>query len=388
MKTKNHGYYVCNGKEFISKVDACIYSEISKKPIEWKFLDEFYKPYHWDVEPEATLDQLYDLRARELREKYDYIILSFSGGSDSNNMVESFIRQGLHIDEILTNHLSTAAAKTTVHDENRIEATNFHAEHDLQALPRLRELYNRIPKTKITVLDVSDTLVDTMKSTFEDERWVLHGSDHLSISYQFRTNYTYFAEIKKRFDAGKRIGFILGADKPNTYLDGNDLYVVFADRVANLPNLSQHNKEYDNISLEFFYWAESTAPLVCKQAHVIKRWLAHAPESIRESWRRRDMLAWRTFKEQITRGLVYTTWRDDWFQTSKSDVWWNSHYDYWAHTNPELMKVREKWKRGLDFLVDKAPSYIVYKNGVADALTTCNKHYCVGNIYPNTIQLS
>jgi hypothetical protein len=386
MKSKQHGFYTCNGKEFISKVDACIYSHLSSRPVEWNFLDEYYKNYHWDVEPEATLDELYDLRARELREKYDYVILSYSGGSDSNNMVESFIRQGLHIDEILTNHLSKASASTTVHDENRVEATNFHAEHSLQALPRIRELYDRLPRTKFTVLDVSDTLIESMKDTFKNEQWAIHGSDHLSMSYQFRTNYTYFAEVKRRFDKSKNIGFVLGADKPNTYLDGDDLYVVFSDKVANLPNLSQHNKEYDNITLEFFYWAPTTAPMVCKQAHIIKRWLAHSPENMKESWRRQDLIAWRTFKEQITRGLVYTTWREDWFQTTKSDVWWNSQYDHWAHVNPELAQVKEQWRKGLDYLVKIAPSQILHKNGLPDGLRAFTKAYKVGTI-ASSIQL-
>jgi len=383
LTDKKHGYYICNRKEFLSKVDACLYSQLNNKPVRWNFLDDHFGVYDWTVEPEVTLDELYDQRARELREQYDYIILSYSGGSDSHNMVESFIRQGLHIDEILTNHLSTVANKTTVLDPTVTDTTNFHAEHDLQAMPRLRELHHRIPRTKITVLDMSQSLIESMKATFVDETWALHGSDHLSMSYQFRTNYMYFAELKKQFDKGKSIGFVLGSDKPNTYLMDNSLYLDFSDRVANLPNLAQHNIDYENISLEFFYWASTTAPMICKQTHVIRRWVEHASEEHKALWRRRDMAAWRSYKEKITRGLIYTTWNDEWFQTTKGSVWWNTQYDLWAHSTPELEQVRNNWKRGLSHVVKLIPSYVQYtKDGVPDALKVFSRSYFIGNIAP------
>ena len=76
--------------------------------MDWIFHDDAFSKYPWHIEPEASLDQLYDARARQLREKYDYVVLSYSGGSDTHNILESFIRQGLHIDEIVTNHMTTA----------------------------------------------------------------------------------------------------------------------------------------------------------------------------------------------------------------------------------------------------------------------------------------
>ena len=103
MIDKKLGFYVCNGQEFSSKIRALLYSNEVNKPVEWMFNDRVFQSYDWTVEPIETLDELYDHRAKQLRSQYDYVILSYSGGADSHNILMSFVRQGLHIDEIITN---------------------------------------------------------------------------------------------------------------------------------------------------------------------------------------------------------------------------------------------------------------------------------------------
>lgn len=93
------GFYTCNGQTFDSKIQAYLYGAQVKQRVEWDFNNELFRKHDWTVEPEETLDQLYNARARQLREQYDYIILSYSGGADSHNILMSFIRQGLHIED-------------------------------------------------------------------------------------------------------------------------------------------------------------------------------------------------------------------------------------------------------------------------------------------------
>ena len=69
MFDKKLGYYSCNGQEFSSKINACLYSIKVKKPIEWKFNNEYFESVNWGQEPIETLDELYDSRAKDLREK-------------------------------------------------------------------------------------------------------------------------------------------------------------------------------------------------------------------------------------------------------------------------------------------------------------------------------
>ena len=108
MINKKLGYYTVGDVEFDSKIKACIYAQTNNQDVVWHFNNEIFEKYSWHIEPEKSLDELYDLRARQLRESYDYIMLSFSGGSDSNQIAESFMRQGLLIDEIIVNTMEKA----------------------------------------------------------------------------------------------------------------------------------------------------------------------------------------------------------------------------------------------------------------------------------------
>lgn len=52
-------------------------------------------------EPTESFKELCKQRAQQLRASYDYIILSFSGGSDSTTVLNAFLDNNIHIDEIL-----------------------------------------------------------------------------------------------------------------------------------------------------------------------------------------------------------------------------------------------------------------------------------------------
>ena len=142
--------YECNGVTFYSKIEACIYSQTVNQPIKWVFgLDDVFSHYPWHVEPTETLDELYDRRARELRERYDYILLAYSGGADSHNMLMSFYRQNLHVDEIITNHISKAGNHLCDLSGTNFSPENLHAEYSLTTVPKLQcVLVKRINRAK------------------------------------------------------------------------------------------------------------------------------------------------------------------------------------------------------------------------------------------------
>ena len=100
---KNLGYYTVGNREFFSKIQACIHATTTNQDPIWHFNNDVFNNFDWTIEPSETLDELYNARARQLREEYDYVALSYSGGSDSHNILMSFLRQGLHIDELIIN---------------------------------------------------------------------------------------------------------------------------------------------------------------------------------------------------------------------------------------------------------------------------------------------
>jgi len=273
MINKKLGYYLVDGLEFDSKLQACIYATQHNTDVNWIFNDWMFSRYPWHVEPSETLDQLYDQRARQLREKYDYIIISYSGGADSHNIVASFIRQGLHIDELVVNTMESITDKFTVIDPIVKNPENAAAEHQLQTIPRLKEIEKLCPKTKISILDLSDYLRTSWLSA-GDASWVMDKREGLNPLNVTRFNYLHFDAVRKQFDRNKKIGLILGIEKPRTIIGKeNKFYIQFSDRASNIITIENHIKDYTNTTVEYFYWSPESGKMLAKQAHVIKRWL-------------------------------------------------------------------------------------------------------------------
>jgi len=379
IKNKNLGYYVCDGISFRSKIDALIYAQAAKKKVEWVFFNEIFAAYPWHIEPTESLDELYDRRAREIREKYDYVMINYSGGSDSHNLLQSFIRQNLHVDEIVTNHVSTAAKDYTVLDPKVKDAWNVAAEHYLQAIPRLKELHALLPKTKITEIDMTDVMLDGIRNS-NDGDWISQRKDPLGIATTYRFNYSYIGEFLKTFDKNLTIAIVVGVEKPRVYINKNNEFVLFLNDAA--ANLTGNNDtlEHPNVHVELFYWSDTTAPMICKQAHVIKRWLDGHPAR-QTLWKGYDHARFRVFQEPCIRDLIYSTWNNEWFQAKKPTRAWNNEWDTWFHVGMKDSREHELWKRGVDYVATQASEYIVYTtDGLPDTLTPFKQEFIIGKM--------
>lgn len=376
-------FYVCNGISFHSKIQACIYSQTVNQPVKWIFgLDDVFSKYPWHIEPSETLDELYDRRARELREQYDYIVLSYSGGADSHNALMSFYRQGLHVDEILTNHLTKATESYMDFSGKDKRAENFAAEHQLNAVAKLQWIKTNMPNTVITEMDVSDSVLHALDG--KDESWVLDRKEYLSIGSLFRVNYFYFKAFKNRLDTGKKIGFVIGLEKPRTFIENDTLVLAFADTVLCNASPSEYNVDYDNVTIEPFYWARTTAPLICKQAHVIKRFI-QGSGALRYYWDSSQGFSYkvsRTMHERWLRTLLYTTWDNSWYQADKSQYTWNNEFDDWWRKETKGTEQELIWKRGLDHIHKNAKDYIVYRNGKPDGFKPFTVKYSICKMPP------
>jgi len=384
MFDKKLGYYSCNGQEFDSKITACLYSTKVKKPIEWKFNNTYFESFNWSQEPIETLDELYDSRAKDLREKYDYLILSYSGGSDSHNVLMSFIRQGLLVDEIIVNTMNQGSVKFTDLDPNNKNNKNASAEYALQTFPRLKEIEKLSPKTKITVVDLTDHLFDSLEK-IGDASWILSKREQVNIAGATRFNYIHFNEIRKKFDKEKKIALIVGLEKPRTWIKNDIFYVGFNDRAANIITVAEHITDYNNSTVEFFYWSPDAIKIIAKQVHIIKKWVEAFPE-YKKFW---DLAlltepyakVFRLVHERILRTMLYTTWDNNWYQADKAIQDWYSEFDAWFYEGFSDTKAYHIWKEGLTYLEDNLKPYIVKdSNDRADGLLGFMHSYQVGKI--------
>ena len=355
-------------------------SQVYKKPVAWHFNNEVFDHHDWHVEPELTLDQLYDRRAREIREQYDYVILSYSGGSDCNNILESFIRQGLHIDEIITNWALEASEKFIVRDPGERSGWNNIAEFYLHTTERLNYIRSVSPSTKITVNDTSQSIRDSFLSA-GDASWTKHKKEVLNAGGTNTYNYVYFQETRKLFDQGKKIALVLGLDKPKTKLIDQKLYLYFTDKVANIASIQDHMREYPNAHTLLFYWSPDSVEMLTKQAHTVLK-LINSDRKYKDIFESKDEDFTRQVHEEILKTLIYSTWNPKWFQVIKSTRDWDCELDYWFSRGWEGTREHDIWKAGVAHIADKLGEHVGHNadGSVRGTKIIFSKLYYIGDV--------
>jgi len=100
VSTDQWGLYHVGDRAFASKLEAIQYQRQCGAPLHWRYQEDQFAQHDWTQEPQETLWDLYTERAHQLRNQYRYIILLYSGGADSENVLQAFERNGIMVDEI------------------------------------------------------------------------------------------------------------------------------------------------------------------------------------------------------------------------------------------------------------------------------------------------
>lgn len=348
---KRLGYYTCHGQDFESKLQALMLSKETGSPVNWHFNEDIFDKYNWTVEPELSLDQLYDRRSREIRDSYDYVILSYSGGSDSHNILESFLRQNLFIDEIVVNGAFKATDKFIVLDPTQTSNWNINAEYKLNTVEKLEQIKARSPGTKITVNDTTDAIIDSFIQGPNGE-WAKNKKEVLNPNGTNNFNYTFFRDLRVTFDKGKRVALVIGLDKPKVRVVDGHCYMFFIDKIANITQIQDHITEYPNLRTEMFYWHPDSCDMLAKQAHVILR-LINSNEQYRKIFEDTSIKSLRFTQEKLLRTLMYTTWKTEWFQVDKPVSDWDCEYDYWFSRGWAGTEAHKNWRDGLKYIAER-----------------------------------
>jgi hypothetical protein len=264
----NTGYYKVNNQIILEKVAAVYEANKTKADIDWYFHDDVYNATDWTTEPVESLDELYRQRAQQLRDKYDYIVAFFSGGADSTNMVYSFLKNGIHLDEIVAG--APVSGLSNWQDSTDASAENTISETRLSQLPELKEIAEKYPTTKITI---HDYFVDMLEYKTDEWLWKSGNYIHPTFAARYRLERDEYNYLKKIADSGKRICFLYGLDKPCIVEHKNFYYVLFRDILVNngFPAL-----DHPMASVELFYYNGDLPRLMVKQAHVTARYISRA----------------------------------------------------------------------------------------------------------------
>lgn len=264
---KNYGFYECNGHRFHNKLEALLYATQTGHPVHWNFCEDIFSKINWTVEPTRSMEQLYAERAQQIRNRYDYVVLHFSGGRDSLNIMETFIKNNLTIDEVFIrgtySHIPTAVKTPT--------EFNYYAECFRAALPLSKLIKEKYyPHMEITMVDITDRLIRIAK----DRNWIECNNGGISLSEMFCPDYDIFNPAwAKMAESGKKICHLVGIDKPRLHLRDGRFYFAFLDYAVVQFGAGRMSDIDLPVYTELFYWSPDSAMMLVKQAHLVKQFI-------------------------------------------------------------------------------------------------------------------
>jgi hypothetical protein len=263
----HNSHYTVNGVKFNNKTLALMEAnrlQLDVSQVQWNFHDQELNSVNWTHEPDLSMNQLYAMRARQIREKYDYVIVMCSGGADANNIIYSFLENGIHIDEIIAS-APLSGLRDWQDNSNNESAENTISETRLAQIPFLNEVEQKYPRVKITL---NDYFEDILK--YQDTDWLIRSTDYVHPSAVARYDIEKFPHLRALAETEKRIAVVYGIDKPNINIKGNKVYNSITDWGVNVPGDFVYFK---NFHVELFYYSHTLPEIMIKQSHELLRWL-------------------------------------------------------------------------------------------------------------------
>jgi len=347
------GFYQVGNQKFYRKVDAILEDQKTNIGVHWNFNDDVFGTFDWQSPVELSMKSLYGIRAKQLREKYDYLVLCYSGGIDSYTILRSFIDNNIFLDEILIFGPFKGTESTANSSD---EAWNLRSEIELQAIPILKKLDINF-NTKVTFYDYTDDLL----KYYNNKNWILDFNPGVRYNASMPKNILIHNSTRNylmQYDKGRRVGFIHGIDKPRVTFHDDSYYMYFLDVQLSISvgDFNQVNDLYWEND-ELFYWSPDLPEMLSKQAQIISAWFDLNPHL-------RNLLDFRSGKGlvpeeyySIINPLVYQDYcKDIVFKVKKPYNPLYQENEYWFRN--EDISAYKNWKTGLDDLKSQiAPTW-------------------------------
>lgn len=266
------GFYQVAQNTFTDKLDAILYAKLTKSDITWNFNDHVYEKVDWKQEPSLSLDEYYKTRAQQIRDEYDYVIVLCSGGGDSTNVVMSFLKNNIKVDEIIAAAPLEGLKNYLVNDVDT-SAGNTMSETMLAQIPLMEKIHSEYPHVKITINDYFRNLLE-----YKTDDWLFRSGEWIHPTSSARYELDKLIHIKDLAEAGKKIGIVYGIDKPLLYYGNDNILGIFINDLAVNVQRPAFKDRYENVHNVLFYFAPDLPDMQIKQAHVLAKWI-HQPEN-------------------------------------------------------------------------------------------------------------
>jgi hypothetical protein len=330
------GYYKVGTEIFSDKIPAIFRAQQLNTNIDWIFNDGVFKALDWTSEPTTSLDEFYKIRAKQIREEYDYVIMFCSGGADSTNMLFAFLNNGLHIDEVVASAPVSGLNNWKQPDASNTSVEATIAETFLTQIPLLKRIQQSYPNVKVVLHDYFEDML-----AYKPDDWLFKGNDWMHPTMAGRYNLEKYSHLKRIAESGKKIAVVQGIDKPMVVRFKDNFYLMFKD---NTYNNKYNSVNHPNCFPVFFYHSPQLPQLVVKQAHETARFIMRP-----ENKHIYNMMLWNDQRKSgdapmpniftfnaatYERGIVpaiYPSIKADMYQADKPDRMFLGRHDAWFY---------------------------------------------------------
>jgi len=328
------GFYQVGNLRTYSKLEAFELQRRTGHFPEWNFNREVFALQNWTQEPGLDLWTLYKSRAQQIRDSYDYVVLLYSGGSDSQNILSAWLEQGCRIDEIATQWNYSGVQN---------QMSYWNGEVTKVALPWIEKLQNRGIKFKFRLIDISQDTLDIID--FLKDNYQYYSNCNMSPNNYAKNLWrTRIPEYQNLIAQGKKLCFVWGSDKPFFYWD-KKYYILFQDMLDNCVNSYTQSQYHSGWYDELFYWTPDLPEIDIKQAHVLRRFVETIHDLAFYSHKKTRYGYNQILKMWLTEEAVKIILYPHWDQTTYTD----------GKSKTTITSMRDKWL--IDSNLDQAKIY-------------------------------
>ena len=365
------GCYRVGDLKFYSKLDAIDAMQKTKIHLHWDFNEAAYSCYDWKVEPLTSILELYRRRAEQIRNKYDYIILHYSGGADSQTVLDSFINNGIHVDETVS---------WINYDSNFDKNSSFNSEAIRVAIPKMKKIQEKFPRIKHRVLDLTSLVMRVLRNDSENRYdWFRDMNSFFNVTTAGRESFGLkVPEWVELIESGKRVCHLYGFDKPRIlHINGKFVFrfIDFVDSGPTIKSMAGQQPYTD----EFFYWSPELPEIVIKQAHLIKNYLSRDVTKLPFVSKQSSGLAYKEVNGEKhwlsnhgVHSLIYPNWDITTYSYGKTSSILFTDKEVWLREIERENPLKKVWWTGLEKLWQSVPDY--WKNNpqdISSGLVSC-----------------
>ena len=241
---------------FQFKHDALTYKKtLPHATVHFHWFDDAFARINVSVEPLATYNELCRRRAQELRDTYGYLRLWFSGGTDSQAALNSFVDNDIHLDEII---LARFPDGINTNDPDK----TTDRENAIAALPALERIKHKLTRTKISLLQATTSDINEwFNGATEPEK--ISGFDSVDGNHCFTVDLGWALATKLRDPGQLDFCDIFGGSKVKLWKNKNKWYFYFVDAAL-------HDSVFSSRTEDFFI-SRTVPELYLKTAYMLQK---------------------------------------------------------------------------------------------------------------------